>query len=60
MGFEGTTMNIYLLITRSGQPYVAAASYAHHAVALVEAYSRELVSCWFTGERIPSNAIRVN
>lgn len=60
MGFEGTTMNTYLLITRSGQPYVAVASYAHDAVALVEAYAKEMVSCWFIGERIPRNAIRVN
>jgi len=53
-------MNTYLLITRSGQPYVASATYSHDAIALVEAWSKELVSCWFLGERILVNAIRVN
>lgn len=53
-------MNRYLLFTRSGQAYAVSANYSHDAVAKVEAFSREFVSCWFLGEKMPRNVISLN
>ncbi len=53
-------VNQYLLYTRSGKAFVVSANYSHDAIAKVEAHARDRVSCWFLGERIPSNAIALN
>lgn len=53
-------MNRYLLYTRSGKAYTVSAIYSHDAIAKVEAFSLDRVSCWFLGEKIPSNAITLN
>ncbi len=45
-------MNRYLLFTRSGKAFAVSANYSHDAVAKVETFSREVVSCWFLGERM--------
>lgn len=49
-------MNRYLLITRSGVAYAVSANYSHDAIAKVEQFARERVSCWFIGEAMPRNA----
>jgi hypothetical protein len=53
---QGDGVNSYLLFTRSGKAFSVAANYSHVAVAKVEAFSGEVVSCWFLGQRIPANA----
>lgn len=52
-------MNRYLLYTRSGNAYSVLANYSHDAIAKVEAHSGDKVSCWFIGEKMPSNVITV-
>ncbi len=53
-------MNRYLLFTRSGKAFAVSANYSHAAIAKVETFAREVVSCWFLGERIPANAVSLN
>jgi hypothetical protein len=53
-------MNRYLLFTRSGQAYAVDANTSDAAIRKVEAHSRDFVSCWFLGEKIPRNAISLN
>lgn len=53
-------VNRYLLFTRSGKAFAVSANYSHDAIAKVEAFASERVSCWFLGERIPASAISLN
>jgi hypothetical protein len=50
-------MNRYLLFTRSGIAYAVSANCSDVAIRKVEEHSRDHVSCWFLGQRIPANAI---
>lgn len=50
-------VNSYLLYTRDGRAFVVAANFSHVAIAKVEAFARDRVSCWFMGEKVPANAI---
>lgn len=50
-------MNRYLLFTRSGLAYAVSALCSDAAIRKVETHSRDVVSCWFLGQRIPANAI---
>ena len=52
-------VNLYLLYTRSGKAFSVAATYGHVAVAKVEKFSGEFVSCWVIGEPMPRNVITV-
>ncbi len=53
-------MNRYLLFTRSGKAFSVAAHFAEDAIAKVEAFARDRVSCWFLGQKMPRNVISLN